>query len=140
DGNDRAFGGPGEDLFPGGNGRDRSFGGGGADHFQGGSPGNGADLFVGGKGRDTGQYSFGHGRLSLDGKANYGPCSDPTCASSDEGDNLVGIEILHAGFGDDVLIGSKANEEFSPSLGADRVFARGGNDVIHVSVDGNIDL
>ncbi len=139
-GRDRVFGGKGPDLFPGGAGRDRAFGGAGRDHFQGGSPGNGADLFVGGGGWDTAQYSFGSVRLSLDGVANDGQCADPACSESDEGDNLKGIERLQAPFGDDVLIGSKRDEEFHPSRGADTVLARGGDDIIHSTFDGDPDV
>jgi len=140
DGRDLAVGGAGADLFPGSGGNDRAKGGGGPDHFQSGSTGNGRDLFVGGGGIDTAQFQNGANRLSLDGEANDGPCADPACTASNEGDNLIGIEDLLLGFGDDVLIGSKRDEIFRPSLGADRVRARGGDDTIHVNEDGDPDL
>jgi hypothetical protein len=139
DGRDSAFGGIGGDLFPGDSGRDDSFGGAGPDLFQGGSPNNGADLFRGGPGHDGAQYVFGHVRLSLDGKANDGACVDLACTSSDEGDNLIGTEELNATFGQDVLIGSDRAEVFHPSLGADTVRAKGGNDEVHLTQDGDVD-
>jgi RTX calcium-binding nonapeptide repeat (4 copies) len=138
-GRDRAFGGGGADLFPGDTGRDRHFGGKGADYFQGGSVGNGADLFAGEGGHDTVDYTFGQIRVSLDGKANDGRCADPTCASSDEGDNASGIEEITATFGADVLIGSGRDEVFHPFPGADTVRAKGGNDTVHLSIDGAVD-
>jgi Ca2+-binding RTX toxin-like protein len=136
DGRDVARGGPGADLFPGDGGRDKGFGGKGADLFQGGAPGNGADLFQGDAGQDEVDYSFGQLRVTLDGKANDGPCVDASCASSDEGDNAKGIEVASTAFGGDVLIGSKRDEVFHPFPGADTVRARGGDDVIHLSIDG----
>jgi hypothetical protein len=138
-GRDRAHGGGGGDLFVGDAGRDRHFGGKGADVFQGGSIGNGADLFAGEGGHDTVDYTFGQIRVSLDGKANDGRCADPTCASSDEGDNASGIEEITATFGADVLIGSKRDEEFHPFPGADTVRAKGGDDTVGLSIDGVVD-
>jgi len=140
DGRDRAHGGNGADLFPGSGGRDRAFGGRGPDHFQAGSPGNGADLFAGGRGHDVAQFSFGHNLVTLDGKANDGPCADPGCTFSDEGDNVKGIEELQMAPGNDVLIGSKRDEVFRPSGGADIVRAKGGDDTIHVTIDGDPDV
>jgi Ca2+-binding RTX toxin-like protein len=138
-GRDSAFGGPGGDLFPGDAGKDESFGGPGADLFQGGSANNGADAFRGGPGHDTGQYVFGHVRLSLDGKANDGACANAACTSSNEGDNLISIEEVSATFGRDVLIGSGRNEVFHPFPGADVVRAKGGDDEVHLSIDGDVD-
>jgi hypothetical protein len=139
DGRDVARGGPGGDLFSGSEGRDNGFGGKGADVFQGGSPDNGADLFEGEAGQDEVDYSFGQNRVTLDGKANDGPCADASCASSDEGDNASGIEIVSTSFGADVLIGSKRDEVFNPFPGGDTVRARGGDDEVHLSIDGDID-
>jgi Ca2+-binding RTX toxin-like protein len=139
DGRDVARGGRGADLFPGGEGRDREFGGRGPDIFQGGSADNGRDLFKGQGGLDEVQYSFGQIRITIDGKANDGPCADASCASSNEGDNVTGIEVLNTSFGDDVLIGSKRDEVFHPSLGTDTVRARGGDDAVHLTIDGDPD-
>ena len=138
-GGDLVYGGAGADLIPGDEGKDRAFGGKGADHLQSGGPGNGADLVAGGPGHDTAQYDQVRVRLTLDGRANDGPCSDPSCTSSEEGDNLVGIEELLTGFAGDVLIGSRRNEVFHPSLGADTVRARGGDDDVHLTTDGDVD-
>ena len=139
DGRDRAVGARGPDFFTPGAGNDRHFGGRGRDHFQDGVF-DGADLHAGGPGHDILQAQQGTQRLSLDGEANDGQCADPACTSSDEGDNLVSIEELLVGFGDDLLIGSKHNEVFNPFPGADRVFAQGGDDVINVSPDGDVDV
>lgn len=139
DGRDTARGAAGDDLFTGSSGRDRAVGGAGEDHFQGGSPGNGADSFAGGSSHDTVQYSFGQVRVKLDGRANDGACADPSCASSDEGDNAKSIEEIQTGFSADVLIGSGRDEEFRPSMGADTVRARGGDDTVYLSVDGDVD-
>jgi Ca2+-binding RTX toxin-like protein len=138
-GRDRAFGGGGADLFPGDAGRDRHFGGKGADYFQGGSIGNGADLFMGEGGQDTVDYNFGQTRVSLDGKPNDGRCADPTCASSDEGDNARGIEVIRGTLAADVLIGSRRDEVFHPFPGADTVRAKGGNDIVQLAIDGVVD-
>jgi Ca2+-binding RTX toxin-like protein len=139
DGRDRSFGGPGGDLFPGDSGKDTNVGGTGPDLFQGGSANNGADLFRGGGGHDQAQYVFGHVRLSLDGEANDGACANPACTSSNEGDNLISIEELSATFGRDVLIGSGRDEVFHPFPGADVVRAKGGDDDVHLSIDGDVD-
>lgn len=141
DGRDVAFGGPGDDLFAPSNGRDRHYGNGGKDHFQTGSfGGNGPDLYSGGGGKDEAQFGSGPERIKLDGKANDGPCANPACSFSNEGDNILGIEIIDAGWGDDVIIGSKRGERIVPSRGADIVRAKAGNDVIEVSVDGDLDV
>jgi len=138
-GRDTAYGSTGGDLFPGDSGKDDTFGGKGNDLFQGGSPNNGADLFKGGPGHDEAQYVFGHVRLVLDGKPNDGACANPACTSSNEGDNLVSIEVLSATFGRDVLIGSGRNEVFRPFPGADTVRAKGGDDDIQLFQDGKVD-
>jgi Ca2+-binding RTX toxin-like protein len=141
DGRDLSRGGSGGDLFAGSLGRDRALGGKGDDVIQMGSGGeNGADLYSGGAGHDTLQgVFFGLIRVTLDGRANDGLCTDPSCASSDEGDNAVGIEEVLGSLGGDVLIGSRRAEVFSPGQGADTVRARGGDDTVHLSIDGVAD-
>lgn len=141
DGRDRVFGGSGGDLIYPTEGRDRAFGGPGNDIFQAGSfGGNGADLFSGGGGNDLIYTGNGADRISLNGKADDGPCGDPACSFSDEGDNVVGIEQIDADWGNDLVIGSKRAELFIPSLGTDIIRARGGNDTIQVSPDGVVDV
>lgn len=141
-GRDRMSGGGADDVFGASLGRDKAFGGAGPDLFQMGAGGPaGSDLYDGGSGHDTLQtVPFGDVRISLDGNANDGNCADPACNSSDEGDNARGIEEVNAGFGDDVLIGSGRDEVFRPSSGADTVRARGGDDTVHLSMDGVADL
>lgn len=141
DGRDRSLGGPGADLFYSDPGSGRQFGGPGQDHFQGGAPDEGVDLFTGGPGLDTFQgYSFGAWRVSLDGRANDGPCGNAVCSFTPGKDNVKGIEELQGSFGDDFLIGSGRDEIFRPSLGADRVRAKGGDDLVHLNPDGEVDV
>jgi hypothetical protein len=138
DGRDRAFGGPGPDLFSPSAGRDRHYGGKGPDTFQDGFN-DGGDLQSGGLGFDTAQYQSGHNRITLDGRANDGNCANPACSSSDEGDNVTGIDELLMFGGDDFLVGSRHDELFQPAGGADTVQARGGDDTIIVSPDNELD-
>jgi Ca2+-binding RTX toxin-like protein len=138
-GRDTAYGGLRGDTFPGDPGNDDRFGGKGHDLLQGGSPNNGADLFMGGAGHDIAGYYFGPVRLSLDGKPNDGPCANPACTSSNEGDNLVSIENLYATSGRDVLIGSERNNRFWPWQGADTVRAKGGDDDVDLFQDNDVD-
>ncbi len=134
DGRDLLRGEGGGDALQGQEGDDRAFGGPGADEMQGGLSTEGADLLDGGG--DPGDwisYSYGPVRIELDGNPNDGFCADVACTTSAENDNVKGVQVIGSFIGDDLLIGSSADEIIRPSLGADIVRARGGDDTIDLS-------
>ncbi len=157
DGENRFAGGPGADVLEGFAAEDELFGGEGADILRGGAgtdemqPQDGADSSFGGAGADIAilsgdgradlfegggdpgdklQLGTGSFRVELDGKPNDGLCDQTPCATSGEGDDVGGFLEFGSAFGSDLLIGSKRDETIRPSLGADVVKAKGGDDTI----------
>ena len=134
DGRDTLRGGGGGDDLQDMDGNDRVFGQGGDDTVAAGTP-NGADLIVGGgQAGDRIMYTS-EARIQMDGRANDGKCADPSCATSEERDNLKGLRTLSTFFGNDLIIGSNVSETIGPGPGADRVRALGGNDTINLGAD-----
>ena len=111
DGDDRLTGGAGADTLDGGDGNDILDGGG------------GGDVLTGGAGRDGVNYARRTAALSisLDGDANDG--------AAGEGDNVADdVEGVHAGSGDDTLVGSAGANVLSGGAGNDAISGGGGND------------
>jgi Ca2+-binding RTX toxin-like protein len=136
-GNDTGTGGPGADSFVDDDGTDAYAGGPGTDFFSmGGVPG-GADSIDGGEG-GLDQISYGSRvnpmSITLDGNADDGEgCPGATC----EGDNVMpSVEEVFSGSGDDVLVGTPADEVFNSGDGNDTIVAGGGDDSAGGS-DGN---
>jgi Ca2+-binding RTX toxin-like protein len=50
-------------------------------------------------------------------------------------DRLVGGYLLHGGSGDDVIIGNSQDNQIDGSEGKDRLFGRGGSDMIFAWLD-----
>jgi Ca2+-binding RTX toxin-like protein len=140
DDNDKLRGGGGGDHVQGNQGDDREFGGAGADDFGSGISINGADLVVGGgQPGDWMSYAY-QARIEIDGKPNDGACADPTCAASQEGDEIRGVRTLTTFTDDDLIIGSRAAETIRPSSGADVVRAKGGDDTIDLGLGDGPDI
>jgi hypothetical protein len=113
--------GPGTDFIRSGHASDRLQGGTGSDDF---NPGFGSDDLIGGDGVDTVYYTDHDGdlQLSFDGVANDG---DPALG---EHDNLIGIEGLRGGSGNDHMVGDGGINDFFGDAGNDTMDGRGGFD------------
>ena len=83
---------------------------------------NGADTIIGADLDDFVSYvdRTNGVNVSLDNKANDG--------EPGEGDNIIDVPYINTGSGDDVVIGSDADEVFSTGLGRDTGFGKGGDD------------
>ncbi len=129
-GNDTIDGGEGDDLLDGGEGDDVLKGGAGDNEMIGGAgndiliAGAGDDLLDGGDGIDTADYSNDTAGIVVHlaaGEAN----------GDDSGaDELVGIENVIGGSGDDVLIGDGAANHLVGGLGNDHLDGGAGDDVL----------
>ena len=130
-GNDSIAGGIDADTLSGGDGNDALRGQGGSDTLEGGA---GADLLDGGGQSDTVRYDVLNSLvITLDGAANDG--------RSGEGDNVVDVETVIAGAGNDRVTGSSAAETLGggagddtliPGTGTDTARGEAGNDLIDV--------
>jgi Ca2+-binding RTX toxin-like protein len=140
-GNDTIDGGEGDDLIDGDEGDDILKGGAGDDELIGGagndvlSGGSGDDLLDGGEGIDTADYSGDTAGVTVDLAAGQVFGDD---AGSDE---LLGIENVIGGAGDDILIGNDEANRLVGGLGDDVLKGGAGNDVIvagagHDVIDG----
>ncbi|HLT09441.1 MAG TPA: M91 family zinc metallopeptidase [Micromonosporaceae bacterium] len=122
-GNDRIFGGDGDDALLGLWGSDKIFGGGGADRIFGGHGRDylegqaGADLLSGGSGDDTLYGLAGADRLRGDSGRDYL-------------DGGIGADRLAGGIGDDALFGGDGDDVLLGGLGADALYGGAGRDVI----------
>jgi Ca2+-binding RTX toxin-like protein len=117
-GNDVLDGGPGNDTLLGGTGNDQLIGGPGNDFLDGGL---GADVIDGGDGTDTVDYSNRTQSVSVtpDGIANDGQAG--------EGDNVVNVESINGGSGNDYLVGSPGNGVINGGPGNDTLVGGGGS-------------
>jgi Ca2+-binding RTX toxin-like protein len=120
-GDDTLYGEAGDDLLKGGEGDDALFGGAGDDVLMGGA---GDDLLDGGEGVDTADYSDDSAGVVVD-----------LSAGTAEGDaigfdELVSIETVIGGSGDDILTGDEGANRLVGGAGDDVVMAGGGDDVI----------
>ena len=144
DGNDRNFGGAGDDLISGGDGNDASFGGSGNDYIDGGA---GDDRSFGGSGDDT--IVSGEGD-----DASFGGAGNDTITGDDGSDRLfggggadqidggadvdrifggAGSDTLSGGDGDDAIFGGGGNDTLDGGLGNDRLYGGIGQDVFYYS-------
>ena len=132
DGFDQAGGGPGADTFnlgseadfvQTGTGADTVAAGPGNDQMQEDTSNDGADVFNGGPGIDFFQY-FGDNpvSMSLNGVADDGPAGD--------GDNLLELEGLSSGNGNDTIVGDGGDNQLSGSDGNDSISGGAGDDDI----------
>lgn len=130
-----AFGGPGNDEILLGAGWDDVRAGAGDDIMSTGkgqdiirsgpnAQGDGTDILDGGAGLDRVSYETRTSSLSitLDAAANDG--------STDEGDNVIGVEEAEGGAGDDIIIGDDGDDLLYGGGGSDRVLGAGGNDAL----------
>jgi Ca2+-binding RTX toxin-like protein len=130
-GNDKLYGGGGSDGLTNSQGRDRLFGGAGADLLVSSSLDQG-DFVDGGKGRDNVSFAqVGHEfavRAQIGGTARRidasGKVFGPTLRIAGSADDLEGTE------GDDVLIGDAKENHLLGRGGKDRLIGRGGNDLL----------
>jgi len=122
DGNDNLTGDDGNDTLSGGTGDDR------VDYDA------GTDTMNGGPGRDRGYFASASADLSitLDGVANDG--------AAGEGDNLLEVEQISGGSGNDTIVGgpgpdqidgSDGNDTLSGGAGPDDIGGGSGNDVVN---------
>ena len=158
---DILHGGPGNDTLNGGAGDDTLYGGPGNDILNGGTgddlviesgndtaynpaiaAGTGNDTINGGAGVDKVSYASRTADLTItlcvDTATSGAPAStNPECTDSDgdplltEGDNLVNIEWLVGGDGDDDLSGAGGDETIEGGAGGDTISGNLGNDVIY---------
>jgi Ca2+-binding RTX toxin-like protein len=112
-------GGPGRDILRGGLESDRFDGGDGSDVLEG---GDGGDVLDGGAGRDTVDYSdrVRSVFVTLDGDANDGEAG--------EGDNVISVERVLGGAGDDVLVGGPGDDVLDGGPGEDSLAGLDGTD------------
>jgi len=136
---DELFGGPGNDLLIGGLGKDTLAGGASDDVLRGDDPDQDfvdADRLDGGTGVDRVRYTDRHLALTitLDGAANDGQHGGA------EGDNLIGVENVTGGSGEDRITGNGSGNTFDGLGGRDFLFGLGsddrlgggpGNDLLH---------
>ena len=132
-GNDKLFGGKGDDTLLGNYGDDKVDGGRGNDTLDGGvgddnlDGGDGADTLDGGVGNDT--LIGGKGADKLDGGV-----GNDTLEGGKDDDILkgnFGNDTLDGGAGNDVLFGNQGNDTLFGARGADRLEGGGGDDNIH---------
>lgn len=121
EGDDLLQGGDGPDVLGGGAGDDALLGRGGEDRFDGGTAFDGNDVLNGGPGRDTADYAARSSDLRL--HAQLRPSGE-----AGEADQLVGIEVLAGGSGDDALVGAGMNEVLIGGPGDDRLEGSSGRD------------
>ena len=115
-------GGDGNDSLTGRSGNDTLRGGEGDDTLDGGT---GDDQFYGGNGNDTLSYAQRHENLTLriSGTAESGAAGEKDLISTD-------IEVLYAGSGNDLMVGSDAPETFFGNDGNDTIDGGWGNDTL----------
>ena len=124
DGANTYDGGDGDDSFSWGSGVgvDRMLGGAGNDNFSSSNSTVGPDVFDGGPGRDTASF-FSEGApltITLDDVAND--------LAAGQGANVLGMESVSGGAGNDIIVGSGAPESMSGGSGTDAMNGGGGND------------
>ncbi|MFT3788950.1 MAG: calcium-binding protein [Tepidisphaeraceae bacterium] len=123
-GDDSIIGGSSDEMLFGGAGNDTLLGLAGRDVLY---PGTGIDWIDGGSDVDSANYSFENTnasmRLSLDGIANDGAVGANT-------GNLIAVEDLGTGDGDDILIGNGHANRLDAGKGNDTIYGLGGDDTI----------
>jgi Ca2+-binding RTX toxin-like protein len=138
-GNDWIVGGSGTDDLDGGPGDDVLSGLGGNDSFRVAEQQDGADIINGGPGYDDVSYELRNEPLTLNlclSNVALG-CSGEECSCSapsgepGENDQIVNVEDVTAGNGDDIINGSDGAESLSGGPGADSLNGGGGSDVLY---------
>ena len=133
EGNDKIYGGSGDDWIEGGPGNDKLYGRGGDDFLDGGDGddkiygGNGNDILYGGAGND--KLYGGHGDDILIGG------SGNNKLDGGSGNNIIiggdGNDKLYGGKGHDILIGGGGNDEIHGGKGNDFIYGGAGNDRLY---------
>ena len=119
-GNDSIDGGADNDTILGEAGRDTITGGEGNDSLQGGL---GNDSLIGGAGTDWASYASATGAVTVNLGAG-------TSSGADGNDNLIGIENILGGDGNDVLTGDNFANVLDGGAGDDRLYGGDGNDTL----------
>ena len=142
-GSDTINGGDGDNTIVGGPGNDILAGGGGDDMFVETDMQQGSDIVNGGAGSDTIDYSERPTKLEvtlcipMQASCNLGVCG---CLADDgeanERDAMVNIENIYGGRGDDLLVGSVADNLFVGNEGNDDLRGESGDDTFYAG-DGN---
>ena len=129
-GNDTLVGKDGGDELTGGRGRDRLFGTAGDDDLIDGERDGNAqpDFFVGGSSRDTAGQD--RGDFVIYSSRSRGISVDVISESGPGGDEIVGIESVEGGSGDDELSGDHDDNHLVGNGGDDRLLARDGDDFV----------
>ena len=120
-GNDRLTGSAANDVIWGGPGTDELHGGAGDDSLSDGDPAASADVFDGGPGADTVSYMVRRTAVKADLVRRTG-------GAGGENDQLIDLEGVLGGGGDDDLRGGPANDDLFGAGGRDRLYGRGGDD------------
>lgn len=89
-------------------------------------PGLGADTVLGGDGFDVVTY------LERTQPVHVDLGGGAVSGEDGEGDTVTGVEAVLTGAGDDLIVGTDAEEELRSAAGKDRITARGGADAIDV--------
>jgi Ca2+-binding RTX toxin-like protein len=134
-GDDTLTGGEGDDTLEGGAGNDQVFGGAGDDTIIGGS-GAGDDIYDGGDDVDTVSYAS----TTLGVLVNLGLAQDHATGAEIGTDQLIDIENVIGGSGNDTLVGASqanrfdggaGNDHLGGGLGDDVLIGGAGDDVLH---------
>ncbi|MEO8183851.1 MAG: calcium-binding protein [Deltaproteobacteria bacterium] len=136
-GDDWLVGGTKDDEFDGGVGDDVASGLAGNDRFLSDIEGDGRDIWNGGPGYDQISYELRSTDLDLEvcsspallGCEGECVCDSPS-GSVGEGDEIVNIEELRGGSGNDLLRGSDVSESLRGGPGNDSLFGLGGSDLL----------
>ncbi|MCB9729957.1 MAG: calcium-binding protein [Deltaproteobacteria bacterium] len=138
-GDDVITGSSGADILDGGAGDDTLSGAAGDDTFLEGAADSGSDVMNGGLGTDTVDYSARVADLTvtlcMDSAAATGDSTVGDCATHNDGlagelDQLINIEGVQAGTGDDDITGSTGNDTLEGGAGDDTIAGGGGADSI----------
>jgi Ca2+-binding RTX toxin-like protein len=124
EGDDILYGGAFSDRFYGGPGDDIMYGGDGGDIFYAGAAADGGDVMRGGSGDDLVDYSDRTAGLNLtlgNGAADDGEAGEGDEVASD-------VENVWSGSGDDVLVGTSAQNYLRGGAGNDEIHGGGGAD------------
>ncbi|MFT7580389.1 MAG: Ca2+-binding RTX toxin-like protein [Myxococcota bacterium] len=144
---DTITGSTGDDVITGGLGDDILSGGSGDDTFLQGAVTSGADVLNGGTGVDTVDYSARTADLTIttcadnaatSGNSTVGDCATPNDGLAAEADNVINVEGIIAGSGDDNITGCELDEVLEGKAGADTIAGGGGADSIFGDDDDDV--
>jgi Ca2+-binding RTX toxin-like protein len=125
-GDDSLYGADGNDKLYGGDGNDSYYGEVGNDVFYQDATADGSDDFFGGDGNDLVTYT--KRSVAVNVSIGTGLEDDGEAGELDFVD--VDVEKVTGGSGDDVLVGSSANNTLTGNAGADELYGGGGNDTL----------